>query len=290
MLSARVDVDGRIVATAGAQRVPWWSVTKTALATAALTLVARGALALDTPVAGQSYTLRHLLQHRAGVPDYGSLPAYRDAVRRGERAWEPAKLLARVGADRLDFVSGQGWRYSNVGYFLVRGMIEAATGLDLEMALRRLVFDALGLASVHLVTTATELAATAWGNGRGYDPRWVYHGLLAGTPTDAALFVHRLMSGAILPVPLLAEMRARHPIGGPLQGRPWQSTGYGLGLMIGEMASAGPAAGHSGGGPGSVSAVYHFAERRAPCTVAAFTQAEDEAVAEFEAARLAGPA
>jgi hypothetical protein len=47
-------------------------------------------------------------------------------------------------------------------------------------------------------------------------------------------------------------------------------------------------------GQGSIAAVYHFGNRAAPCTVAAFApgrnQGHDEAAAEFQVARLAAPA
>jgi CubicO group peptidase (beta-lactamase class C family) len=261
-LTAQINADSGPGACADQTRVPWWSFTKTALAAAALKLVARGCFSLDDRTGGRPYTLRQLLQHRAGVPNYGGLASYHAAVERGDRPWEAAEMLARVASDRLDFEPGHGWCYSNVGYFFVRRTIEEATGQDLDSALRHLVFDALGLDSVRLVTTAAELADTAWGNRRPYDPAWVYHGLLAGTPGDAVRFLHHLMSGDVLAPHLLTEMTARHPIGGYLPGRPWESTGYGLGLMIGEMMSAGIAIGHSGAGPGSVSAVYHLVTER----------------------------
>lgn len=54
----------------------------------------------------------------------------------------------------------------------------------------------------------------------------------------------------------------------PQPNRPWETTGYGLGLMIGQMTSAGAAFGHSGAGPGNVSAVYHFSDLTTPRTVA----------------------
>jgi len=53
------------------------------------------------------------------------------------------------------------------------------------------------------------------------------------------------------------------------------------------MASAGMATGHSGAGPGSVSAVYHFADRASPCTVAAFARGDEEGATENESVRLA---
>lgn len=286
-ITARIDSTEGVVDCAEKSCVPWWSFTKTALATAALQLVAQERLRLDEPFDGRPFTLRQLLQHRAGVPDYGGLPSYHAAVQRREKPWDVARLLDRVGADHLDFEPGHGWRYSNVGYFFIRRKIEETTGHDIGSALRHLVFDALGLKSVHVVTTASDLANTAWDNHSGYDPGWVYHGLLAGTADDAARFLHKLMLGDVLPGELLTEMTKCVPLGGPLPGRPWETTGYGLGLMIGRMASAGAAFGHSGAGPGSVSAVYHFSSQITLRTVAAFAQADSEGVTEYEVARLA---
>jgi hypothetical protein len=57
--------------------------------------------------------------------------------------------------------------------------------------------------------------------------------------------------------------------------------------MTGETASAGIAIGHSGAGPGSVAAAYHFRDLTPPCTVAVFAQGDDEGVVEREAMRLA---
>ncbi|HWO37117.1 MAG TPA: serine hydrolase domain-containing protein [Candidatus Acidoferrum sp.] len=163
-------------------------------------------------------------------------PSYHAAVQRGEKPWDVGQLLDRVGADRLDFEPGHGWRYSNVGYFFIRRKIEETTGHDIGSALRHLVFDALGLKSVRVVTTAGDLANTAWGNQGGYDPGWVYHGLLAGTADDAVRFLHKLMLGDVLPGELLTEMTKCVRLGGPQPNRAWETTGYGLGLMIGRMA------------------------------------------------------
>ena len=287
-LSARVDDVGEATISPDSASVPWWSFTKTALATLALQLVARGQLSLDGLIVGRPYSLRQLLQHRAGVPDCSGLAAYHEAIRRGDKPWEVRQLLKLVAADQLDFEPGKGWRYSNTGYLLVRQMIEAVTGQDLSSVFRNFLFDRLELNSVRLVASAAELSTTAWGNHSRYDPGWVYHGLLVGTPGDAVRFLHRLMLGYVLPDALLKEMTKYHSVGGPLPNRPWRTTGYGLGLMIGRLDGAGFGVGHSGAGPSSANAVYHFGDRPLPCTVAAFAQGNDEGVTEHEAVRIAG--
>lgn len=78
--------------------VPWWSVGKTVLATAALALVRDGKIALDAPIASQAFTLRQLLQHRAGLANYGPLPEYKAAVARGDEPWSDEDMLARSDA------------------------------------------------------------------------------------------------------------------------------------------------------------------------------------------------
>ncbi|HYZ62413.1 MAG TPA: serine hydrolase domain-containing protein, partial [Acetobacteraceae bacterium] len=265
---------------------PWWSFTKTVLAIGALRLVEDGRLDLDAPCAGKPYTLRHLLQHRAGVPNYGSLQAYHAAVARNETPWPRKRLLQAVGAERLDFPPGTGWAYSNVGYMFVRDSIEEVTSLPLASALDALVFAGLGMTSVRLATAA-DFKDVFWPRLRDYNPGWVYHGCLVGTAIDAAKLLHAVFRGAILRSESLATMLEPHDLGGALPGRPWTRCGYGLGLMIGLMGEAGRALGHSGAGPFSVNAVYHFPDLARPVTVAVFADAEDEGEAEHAAVDLA---
>ena len=260
--------------------VPWWSLTKTAIAAAALALVGDGRLTLDEPLDARPYTLRQLLQHTAGVPEYGALAAYHEAVSRRDAPWSVEELLRRVVADRLLFAPGRGWTYSNVGYLFVRGLIENEMGKRFDIALRRLVFEPLGVPEVTLAREPADLDGTAWGNQSRYHPGWVYHGLAVGTPAEAALFVDRLIAGQLLPAELLRAMLEVHPVGGPIAGRPWQSPGYGLGIMVDAASPRGRCMGHTGGGPGSVAASFHFADLRPTRTVAAFAPVEDPGVVE----------
>lgn len=235
--------------------VPWWSFTKTAIAAACLALVRDGALHLEAPLPNRPYSLRQLLQHRAGLPEYGELPAYHEAVARGDEPWPVASLLERVGADRLRYEPGTGWGYSNVGYLIARQLLEDATGQGLDEALRSLVLAPLGV-KARIARERGDLAAVAMGEATAYHPGWVYHGLLVGSVKDAALLLDGLMAGDLLPEGLRDEMLAPFVIGGPIPGRIWTVPGYGLGIMTGETSRGFSIAGHTGGGPGSSIAIY----------------------------------
>lgn len=287
MVSAFTDDGVHLSGAGAAEIVPWWSVTKTVLAACALRLVADGVFALDAPVAGAPYSLRQLLSHRAGLRCYGGLTDYHDAVENGATPWPTDEMLARVDAARPAFEPNTVWAYSNIGYMLVGRLIEQTTGEPFATVVERSVFDPLDIRSARFAMDPSDLDATVWGNPNSYHPGWVYHGLLIGSVGDAALFVHRLLTGTFLPADLLNAMTTAHPLGGPIDGRPWQTTGYGLGLMIGDIDGCGLAQGHSAAGPGSVGAVYQFRVLTPVRTVAAFAPLKDEGVVEYRAARLA---
>jgi D-alanyl-D-alanine carboxypeptidase len=267
--------------------LPWWSYGKTVLAAAAFKLAEQGRLQLDTPLAGKPFTLRQLLAHRAGVRDYGGLADYHLAVARRETAWPADDLLVRAKADELLFTPGQGWSYSNIGYLLVRREIERATDSELRSALHATVFAPLGV-HAFLARTRDDMQRVLWPALHGYDPNWVYHGLIVGTAIDAARFLHRLFTGE-----LLSDVSRRAmfdsvplPFALPLD-RPFIKPTPGTGLMIDPEGPFGPWFGHTGGGPGSVSAVYRFSAHDR--TVAAFADDEDGGAVEREVLRLAAP-
>ena len=275
---------GRTVRNDGAEIVvPWWSFTKTLIAAAVLALARDGELRLDDRLPGRSCTLRLLLQHRAGLPDYGNLESYHDAVARDEAAWPRQILLQAADAERLRFEPGRGWGYSNVGYLLIRQHLEALCGENLGGLLRRLVFDPLEIAGARVVLTRGDLDGVALGDISSYDPQWVYHGLVVGPLHDAAQLLHRLLTAEFLPAGLLAEMTSGWPVDGAGEGRPWRTAAYGLGVMTGTGPEDSRVIGHSGGGPGSVIAVYHHPDAIPPFTAAAFSSGEDVGRVEAEA-------
>lgn len=275
---ATIDEAGRLTRAGLAGSVPWWSFTKTVLAAAALRLVEAGALDLDAGQPGAAYTLRQLLRHEAGLPDYGELPAYHAAVAAGERPWPAAHLLAATDAERPRYQPGRGWRYSNIGYLKIGACIERATGQELGEALARLVLIPCGATTTRLTRRAEDLASVQMGTAASYDPGWVYHGLLAGPVAEAAQVLHRLTRGLLLTPEMLAAMRsgrglpAHRSVAHP-------DPAYGLGLMLAATAPLDHPMGHSGAGPGSRIAVYALGGRTVALWAAASSGCDPEAAA-----------
>jgi len=266
---------------------PYWSFTKTVVAICALKLVESGNLDLDTKLKGGPYTLRQLLKHTSGLPDYGQLSEYHSAVEAKETPWTRDKLLDVALAKGMLFEPTQGWSYSNIGYMFVVEQIEAALEKPLREVIADMVCKPLCLNSIELAETRKQFQRVHWEAATDYDPKWVYHGCLIGNPPDAARLLHALMTGHLLQSATMRDMLDARVLGGAIPDRPWTECGYALGLMSGAVKGAGKAIGHSGAGPFSVNAVYHFPDLSDPITVASFTDGTAEGVAEFAAVRLA---
>ncbi|WP_411151837.1 serine hydrolase domain-containing protein [Streptomyces sp. A30] len=126
----------------------------------ALTLVDRHALRLnDTlrkrlprlPRAWGSVTLRQLLNHTSGLPDYTDDPAFLEEVIADPRhRFNSRRLLDYVADEPLRFRPGSQYRYSNSDNIAVALMAEAVTGTPYEQLLRELVYEPLRLRDTSL--------------------------------------------------------------------------------------------------------------------------------------------
>jgi CubicO group peptidase (beta-lactamase class C family) len=131
------------------------SLTKPVTASALLVAVDRGLLSLDErvcdrlpfcPSAWREVTLRHLLSHTSGIADhFGDL----EAVPVGETFAELTRVLRDLPeGEALAFPPGSAYAYSNFNYVLLGAVLEKATGRLWEDALRTLVFEPLGVATM----------------------------------------------------------------------------------------------------------------------------------------------
>lgn len=193
------------------------SVAKAFSGAAALAEVAGGAIALDDtigarlpdlPAAWSAVTLRDLLHHTSGIPDFSKAPAFQDAVRASLTvAPPPADLLNYVENDPLEFRPGERYRYSNSDNIVVGLMLEAVTGQPYDVVLEARVSLALGLGNTSLPAGAemptpyihgyaldlpdppddvSELIAAGWS--------WASGGVIS-TPSDANRFVRGYVTG-----------------------------------------------------------------------------------------------
>ncbi|GGU43130.1 serine hydrolase domain-containing protein [Streptomyces lavendofoliae] len=196
------------------------SVSKAYSGAVALQLVDRGQLRLgDTigkrlpwlPAAWHKVTLRHLLQHTSGLPDYTEDPVFQERFASDpRREFDPHTLLDFVAGQPLLFPPGSRYRYDNSDNVAVALMAEAATGLPYEELLRRLVYRPLGLRNTslprgHLLPQPylhgyavvpgqrPEDVSTAF----GVSALWASGGMVA-TPNDLNAFMRAYAGGRLL--------------------------------------------------------------------------------------------
>jgi CubicO group peptidase (beta-lactamase class C family) len=95
------------------------------------------------PDYGRPITVRHLLQHTSGLPDYEDLiPAGRTNPLKDRDVLD---LLQRQ--DKTFFPPGDRFRYSNSGYALLALIGERVSGLSFAAFLKRNIFDPLDMAN-----------------------------------------------------------------------------------------------------------------------------------------------
>ena len=131
------------------------SVSKAFGGVAALVLVDHGLLGLDDtigqrlpslPAAWDCVTLRELLNHTSGLPDYASSPRFQNEFAADpHRVFDSRHLLDYVADRPLLFDPGSAYHYSNSDNIAVALMTEAVTGRRYEDLLRTDVLAPLGL-------------------------------------------------------------------------------------------------------------------------------------------------
>ena len=141
---------GVVVTPATAFRLA--SVTKQFTAAAILALVEAGSIRLDDPLGGllqhvpayaADVTVRQLLSHTSGVPDYEPLLGAGEGPQLHDR--DVLALLHKAKA--LYFKPGTSWRYSNSAYALLALIVEHASGESFAAYLRHRIFDRAGMAT-----------------------------------------------------------------------------------------------------------------------------------------------
>jgi D-alanyl-D-alanine carboxypeptidase len=139
------------------------SVAKTYNGAVVLRLVSRGRLRLDStigellprlPRAWRSVTVRRMLNHTSGLPDYTQSDGFREQFQTDPDGFvSPARIIRWVRRDPLVFRPGSRYAYSNTDNIVLGLMAEAVTGRSYGRLLRRFVFRPLGLGATSLPVT-----------------------------------------------------------------------------------------------------------------------------------------
>ncbi|MCE9592990.1 MAG: beta-lactamase family protein [Planctomycetes bacterium] len=159
----------------------------------------------DAPADKREITIHHLLTHTSGLPG-----DFETGDQRTTTVDDPT-LAARVLALPLESAPGTTFRYSNVGYVLLRLVIERASGLPYaryvtERLLRPAGLTRTGWHGDAALWAPGEVARGAWGLYDSGSPRdWPLHGATFGagemvsSPDELFRWLRALDAGQVLP-------------------------------------------------------------------------------------------
>ncbi|WP_114241470.1 serine hydrolase [Dyella sp. C9] len=257
------------------------SITKQFTAAAILQLQEAGKLDIDKPLStwlptaphATEVTLRQLLSHTSGLPEYLDGP---DVEQFATRPATFDQLMARIKDKPLDFKPGSRWSYSNTGYALLGRVIEVVSGEDYRHYVRIHLLDPAGISHTHGVADEERLSPMAVGyrhEGGKLERAPTIHdsvggaaGYLVSTVADLERWNEALVSGRIVTPADYAMMITSVQTTGS------GSADYGLGLFVDEMEGQ-PRVGHTGGSLGFTTANEYFPRQRV--RIIAFTNNGD---------------
>jgi D-alanyl-D-alanine carboxypeptidase len=180
------------------------SVAKAFSGAVALNLVRAGDLGLEdtiaqrlagVPAAWGAVTVRQMLNHTSGLPDYTQSKGFAKQAKNDPRGFvSPQKIIDWVRADPLEFAPGSRYEYSNTDNIVIGLIAEAVTAEPYGQRLEKVVF---GPAHLRQTSFPTKVAL----------PNPFIHGYVVAPgeqPTDVSTFLSpsgAWASGAIVSTP-----------------------------------------------------------------------------------------
>lgn len=233
VVSDRRDAFGARVPTDGYVRVG--SNSKTYLAVVVLQLVEEGEVGLDEPVEtylpgllrgegidGAAITVRQLLQHTSGLPEYLEHGEIEVAEGPDPRYFDPRQLLD-IGLSRpADFAPGTSIAYSNTNYVVLGLLAQRVTGAPLHELVEERVLERADLDETYVPRVgenglrdrhvrgyhAGPAAGTELVDVTDLDASWAWAaGDVVATPSDLGRFFVAVQDGTLLEPATVAEMQ-----------------------------------------------------------------------------------
>ncbi|NPV83643.1 MAG: beta-lactamase family protein [Candidatus Aminicenantes bacterium] len=177
------------------------SLTKQFTATAIMLLVREGKLDYEThltdifpdfPEYGKEITIRHLLTHTSGLPDYENLmPEAKPNLPVEDQQINDYQVLELLkGEKQGKFRPGTNWDYSNSGYVVLGLIVEKVSGMAFGIFLSEKIFKPLGMkATVLYEKGISEVENRAFGHVPK-DGNWIVRdqSLTSATRGDGCIY------------------------------------------------------------------------------------------------------
>ena len=188
------------------------SISKLYIAVAAAKLVNDGTLSLDKTLVdyfpehlgrienADQITLRMLLQHRTGIPDWIEDPEF---------PWDRSitdveELLALVINDPSEFEPDSRYDYSNTNYLLIGNIIDKTLGYSHQDYIKKKILMPLGLTQTFGLLSEVDSNEVVSGYIKGYDGDVKMldfvspGGSMVATAEDVGIFLRALNDGSLL--------------------------------------------------------------------------------------------
>ena len=250
------------------------SISKTFTAVVIMQLVQEGKITLDEPIEtylpgllhgegidGAKITVRQLLQHTSGLPEYTDQIGLEDPFANRDKYYSARDTLDLALSKPAAFEPGSQFKYTNTNYIVLSLLAEKVTHRPLAEQITKRIIEPLGLSHTYYPGPGEE-------NIRGTHPHAYTRnnqgqleditrqdpsaaggaGAMISTPSELTKFLQAAFNGTLLNQDSITEMKKTVDTSN-LSGVP--GSGYGLGILSMPL-SCGTAWGHSGGIPGYV--------------------------------------
>lgn len=186
------------------------SISKLYVAVATAKLVKEGRLSLDKTLEeyipelegrienSDEITLRMMVQHRSGIPDYSRTPNY--WVNPPQSSKDNLDLVLDTPAD---FAPDESYGYSNTNYLLIGELLDKTLGYSHHQYIKEKILIPLGLNNTYSLSSEVDLDDLMSGYYVGYEEDLKYNnfinaaGSMVATAEDVGIFLRALNDGSL---------------------------------------------------------------------------------------------
>ena len=240
--------------------------TKTFVAVVVMQMVQEGKVGLDEPIEtylpglikgegidGSKITVRQLLQHTSGLPDFDeTLFGTTDVFQYRHHYVTPRDVLDSALSKPAQFEPGAQWKYTNTNYIVLGMLIERVSQRPVGEQIDERIVKKLGLSHTYFPAPGEETIRGT--HPQGYhlsaggkleditemDPAWGWAaGAMVSTPSELNTFFQAVFDGRLLTQASIDEMKKGVDTGAG-------GAVYGLGLIGRSLSCGGTAWGHGG--------------------------------------------